>query len=896
MPARRRLAVAVLLASAFCLALTFATAARATSTVHLVRVYSTDTAGTVYEVCRGRFDPPATDHENPAFCEGKPERWSQHRWQEYNAGAGAVSGAGVKEPKAKPEASKEERQPVATGTPAAAAKAFGGSVDPNAVLGVENPLCGESGELSTIQQRNCASSGSPESPHSLINYGWDIHIGAGGFFTAVFTPAVSFFLLVVSILWLGALFILKLCLIVLGFAFSLSPFTDNHILAGINRGLHGLYAGLTEPWLETLFVILGGWGLYNGLIRRRAAESIGGAAAAMVMMLGALWVIQAPGQSVGRVAEVINETALEAVSAPASGSVSAPVRNYGDATGRLWNEMTAVPFCAFDFSDINWCLHAKPSKGALEAVKGAVPPDPLEEGVIDAVHQGAPLNPLAVPKAVGHFLGGGESEAEKGIKERAAALAAPANSIADLYLRFSSGSPERDALWDYYNGKEDEHVGLPLDVGPQLDIGGGSKGAAPDKVAIQGRSGVLTRLLMLIIFTLGLLGGVLLLLWIAIRVVLATAASFILILAAPLAMFFPVFGEAGRRAFIRWATSLLGAIVSKLTFAALLGIVLLGSSILGAGIGRGSPTLGLIATMAFWWAAFLGRDQYLSIFQVGPVGQQQSHGFERALAGGYLGYRVASSAHRAFKGHRAGVEAKRRRRSAEVERGRVDSDRAQRVDDDRELDGLAEQRLDSKMGLARERVTGRERMAQEVTALRRDPETRRPTFDQGSHADRQSATAKSKRLKALQEVLKDEKPQAQIDAQLLRRAERNSAAGLPRYSAAELEGAKREIRREAELPADHRAHSWRASAQGLDPNSEQGRQVIEQGVERTKAAEARAAAAVGVKLHRAGASGTESAPIRLDRRPPRPERERPTETEKGPRAERRFSFRDKLSR
>jgi len=144
-----------------------------------------------------------------------------------------------------------------------------------------------------------------------------------------------------------------------------------------------------------------------------------------------------------------------------------------------------------------------------------------------------------------------------------------------------------------------------MNIGPQLSIGGGTDGVAPDKVAMQGRSGVLTRMVMVLIFTIGLLGGLLLLLWLAMKLVMATASSLVLVLATPLAMFLPVFGQAGRNAFTKWLTALLGAIVAKLVFSGLLGIVLLGSTVIGSAIGRSSPTLGLIAVMAFWWAVFL---------------------------------------------------------------------------------------------------------------------------------------------------------------------------------------------------------------------------------------------------------------------------------------------------
>ena len=86
---------------------------------------------------------------------------------------------------------------------------------------------------------------------------------------------------------------------------------------------------------------------------------------------------------------------------------------------------------------------------------------------------------------------------------------------------------------------------------------------------------------MLALFAIGLLGAILLLAWLAIRLFTQAAIAFVLLLAAPFALFFPLLGDSGRRAFKTWGLTLLGAIVAKVIYAAFLSIVLLGISILG---------------------------------------------------------------------------------------------------------------------------------------------------------------------------------------------------------------------------------------------------------------------------------------------------------------------------
>jgi hypothetical protein len=810
---RARLAIAI---AVFVASLVLAAVAGAAPQITLVRVYQSDTRGTVFEVCKGKFNPPVTDAMNPAYCKGTLGRWTEAQWKAYNSGRwsgegqppGSSSGNSGEAGKEKGAGGKG-KPGVATGAKGASTEAlpaptipYGGSLDPTAVLGIENPLCSEPNKLSVQQVRNCRSSHSPEAAYPVGNYGWDIHVESGGFISSLFVPAVSFVLQLLSVIWLLLLMMLKGCLIILGFAFSLSPFTDNRMLGEIGSGLTSFFDHLTSPWLSTLFVVLGGWGLYNGLIRRKTGETMGGMLMALVMMLAALWIIHSPRETVGRLSEAVNSTSLAAVSAPSSGHVSTPIRSYNDAMASVWNQMTAVPFCAMDFSDVHWCMSAEPSEGALEAARSG-----LSDG--DAFTQQL-LTQL--PK--------NEEKASQVLQRELAALFGGAPTIRQLYLRFSPESGPRDKLWDYYNGEPDEHVGLPLEIGPQIDIGGGSDGHAPDKVSMQGRSGVLTRMVMVLVFTIGLLGGLLLLLWLAMKLVMATASAFVLVLATPLAMFFPVFGQTGRTIFTRWATSLIGAVVAKLIYSGLLGVILLGSSVIGSAIGASSPTLGLVAVMAFWWAVFLSRDKYLAVFQIDPVNDRGA-GLYRTLAGGYLGYRVAKAATSAVGNFRA--ERRERARQHRDEEARV-----RRRGAEHNLDAQAHQRLDVASANATKRESARSDQEREARALREDPDVQALRQDPSSLPEeaRQSAATKTARLKELQRHLQASRPQAQADRRLLNRVRANEAAGLPPYGKADVQGAREAIRREASLPIDAPEHRWRAQAAGKDPASPEGREAI----------------------------------------------------------------------
>lgn len=786
--------------------------------VELVRTYSSND-GEVFEVCRGTYDPPVTDPFNPAYCRGDVERWSLRQWQAYNTQGtvpGEAEGNGKKGgQKGKGTPGKGGVKVAVGGTAGEAAMpvtSYGGSLDPTTVLGLENPLCGERRSLSPAQVRNCHASQSPEAAYPVGNYGWDIHLEEGGFITALLAPAVSVVILLFSIIWLISLFVLKGCLIILGFAFSLSPFTDNSMLRDISKGLETFFQNFTSPWIKTLLVILGIWGLYQGLIRRRAGETFGGMLLAVVMMLVAMWIIHAPGETVGRLAGIINKTSLVAVSAPTSGNARTPLRSYNDAMAKVWNQMTAVPFCALNFSDVHWCMNAKPSADALKAAEGG-----LDVGD-------------AYTRQLLEDLPEDEDQANRVLERHLAALFGRAPTIRDLYLRFSPQSGPRDALWDYYHGKSDNHVGLPLNVGPQLNIGGGSEGVAPEKVEMQGRGGLLTRMVLVIVFALGMLGGLLLLLWIAMKLVMAAAASFVLVLATPLAMFFPVFGQAGRAAFVRWGTSLIGAIVAKLIFSGLLGIVLLGSSVLGSGVGGSSPTLGLLAVMAFWWAVLLSRERYLSLLQIEPI-RDDGGSVARTMAGGYVGYRVAKAAKQAISRRRG--EREERTRHREDERTH---ERREAADSD--LTEQAEQRLNVATSNAQQRDAHFSGLEGDVKRLRSDPDVQALRRDPSQLDEEQHhyAERKAAELRQMEEEGSQLRPQAMADRQLLNRVRSNDAAGLPRHSRSEIAGARDAIRREARLPDDAPEHRWRAEAVGKEPSSAEGRQAIADSLARSRAA------------------------------------------------------------
>ena len=193
-------------------------------------------------------------------------------------------------------------------------------------------------------------------------------------------------------------------------------------------------------------------------------------------------------------------------------------------------------------------------------------------------------------------------------------------------------------------------------------------------MAAQGGDGALTRLAMVALFGIGLLGAVLLLAWLAIRLFMQAAIAFFLLLVAPFALFFPALGDAGRGAFKTWGLTLVGAIVAKVIYAAFLAVVVLGIAILGQVGDAGGSATGFLLSSAFTWAIFLKRAELVGWMSIGDG--HRDHGAVGNLAAFAIGSKLGSAASRGVAGHgmRAGRWASGRHADKAAATGRVAAD------------------------------------------------------------------------------------------------------------------------------------------------------------------------------------------------------------------------------
>ena len=158
----------------------------------------------------------------------------------------------------------------------------------------------------------------------------------------------------------------------------------------------------------------------------------------------------------------------------------------------------------------------------------------------------------------------------------------------DRFLRYEVDSPERNAE---YNVLHDSTY-RPDDPKLQRQLSGYRTAKADiAKVDMQGKSKTVTRAVVLALVLVGQLGCIVLVGWLAFKVLLQGLITLVLLLLAPVMLLTPAFGDGGRSGFRKWALRLMAAIVSKAIYALFLALVLAVAARLTRQLGVAGPRL-----------------------------------------------------------------------------------------------------------------------------------------------------------------------------------------------------------------------------------------------------------------------------------------------------------------
>lgn len=523
-------------------------------------------------------------------------------------------------------------QPLTTGAGAAdggeegAAGAAQAGADPLVSNGLGSPTCGGAltGELSGTAKRNCETSGFVAAPAPTGDYGIDVHIDTGvpGLSAGWLLSIVQD--LLVTPLWMALVWAVHALVVMLEWCFTID-LLDSAAAAGVGRGLRQMQAALTEPWLALALATAAALTLYRGLIRRRVADTLGEVVVMGVMMAGGLWVIADPTGTIGALGQWANQASLGTLAVSARGTPAAGGRALGSSLGTLFSAAIEGPWCYLEFGDVGWCREPSRLESRLRAAGLKIASHEVSEIGCPSTGLARLPSSVALPPSIAALLAcipAGSAQAKA--LEHSAELLRSARSNGAIFLALPANGPARNSI---------NEPGSLLRALCESSEATNCRGPTAAQAEFRTGGGTWPRLGGLLLIAGGVLGMLLLLGFVAVRLLAAAIFSLLYLLLAPAMVLAPAFGDGGRALFRRWATQLLGAVVSKLVFSFLLGVMLAVLGILVDLDALGWWTQWLLMS-AFWWGAYTRRHQALGAAggALGDAGSAASRAQRRSLA------------------------------------------------------------------------------------------------------------------------------------------------------------------------------------------------------------------------------------------------------------------------
>lgn len=463
--------------------------------------------------------------------------------------------------------------------------------DPLVQNGLGSPTCAGTAALGGLPERgraHCESSGFAAAAAPTGDYGIDVHIdtgvlglSSGGLLTAVQD-------IVIQPLWMAQVWCVHALVVMLEWAFTLD-LLDGALGSGIGSTLAHLQ-GATGPWLALALSVAAVLAAWEGLVRRRVGDALGNALVMFAMMAAAGWLVTDPQGTIGVLSAWSDQAALGTLGA-ASGARGAGALSAG--MEGVYAGAIEAPWCYLEFGDVDWCTNARRVEPALRRAAAGV-----------VAREQARIGCTPQPQAGGEPAGDCAQRGTAGARalERSAELLRSAGTNGAFFLALPANGAARNSINDSWSLLRAICGG---------DEATRCSGPAAAQAQFRTDVGTWPRLGGLLLIGGGLLGMLLLLGFIAVRLLTASAFSIVFLLAAPAVMLAPAFGEAGRAIFRRWSVLLLSAVAAKLIFAFVLGVVLAVAAAI-----RSLPAIGWWAQWllisAFWWSLFLRRGQLLA--------------------------------------------------------------------------------------------------------------------------------------------------------------------------------------------------------------------------------------------------------------------------------------------
>ena len=462
--------------------------------------------------------------------------------------------------------------------------------DPLVSNGLDSPLCQGAlgrGELTATGRRHCETSGFVAAGAPTGNYGVDVHIDTGvlGLSSGGLLSVVQD--LFVTPVWMALVWAVHALVVMLEWCFTID-LLDSSAANGVGHGLRQMQATLTLPWLATLLAVAAVAAAYNGLIRRRVADTLGQAVLTAVLIVAGMGVILDPSGTVGALGGWANQASLGTLAVAASGQPGGPGQALGQSMETIFAAAIETPWCYLEFGNVGWCEDPARLDSRLRAAALAMATREL--AAVGCKPSVSPLT-LCIPS-------GSPSAAAI---EHSAQLLREARSNGAIFLALPANGPARNSI---------NESGSLLRAICQGSEATNCHGPAAAEAEFRTNGGTWARVGGLLLIVAGAVGMLLLLCFIALRLLGAAVFSLLYLLLAPGMVLAPALGESGRAIFRRWLARLLGAVVSKLLFSFLLGVVFAVLAVLSQLRALGWWTQWLLMS-AFWWGAFSRRNQLL---------------------------------------------------------------------------------------------------------------------------------------------------------------------------------------------------------------------------------------------------------------------------------------------
>ena len=486
--------------------------------------------------------------------------------------------------------------PPATPAPPSSDGTAGGiasTSDPLGANGLTSPLCRSSDSgLSVGTKANCRASGLSMAPVPISHYAFDIHIDTPLIPLAGDGMAIVMQDMLLTPVWTALVWLTHALLVGLEWCYSID-LLDSGAMGGIARSLGEAERLFTQAWLVVVLAIAAVGVTYAGLVRRRVTDSLGDVALMAAMMVAGLALIGDPRGTLGELTRLVNQASLGTLAAVSSGNPDQPRQALATGLEGVFDSSVQGPWCYMEFGDVAWCQDG----GRL---------DPRLAGA--ARHLAATdRQTVQCPASLASGSCGPSVGSQQADLAREPMLVSRARTNGALVLAFAANGPARNAIND-----PNSLLHVLCGTYDATSCAGPTAAQAEFRTA----AGTWPRAGGLLFILIGAAGMLVLLAFLALRLLAAALLTVFFLLLAPVVVLTPALGERGRGVFRMWLARLLGAALAKLVYSAFLGVVLLMVGLLASFGSLGWWTQWLLVS-ALWWTVFAHRNRVLEVATMG---------------------------------------------------------------------------------------------------------------------------------------------------------------------------------------------------------------------------------------------------------------------------------------